>query len=123
MNIGIIRCEKNADRCPLTNCIKSLRDTREGFLNYHNAQLIGVFTCKCPGDHVNSLGKILKKKGAEAIHFCTCTFSHKKDGKWLLGDGFCDHIDTVLKNLSDEIEIPCLKGTAHLPNGYYPLAF
>ena len=123
MNIGIIRCEKNADRCPLTACIKAVSGGVQGFSGYENPQLIGVFACKCPGDNVNSLGKILKKKGAEAIHFCTCAFSRKQNGKWELGNGFCDHVDSILKTLSDETGIPCIKGTAHLPDGYQPQEF
>lgn len=122
-NIGIIRCEKNADRCPLTNCLKSLKGRKQGFSNYDKGELIGIFTCKCPGDNVTNLGKILKKKGAEAIHFCTCTFAHKKEGEWTMGDGFCDHIDDILKRLSNELKIPCIKGTAHLPDGYRPEEF
>ncbi|MFZ0484058.1 MAG: CGGC domain-containing protein [Desulfobacterales bacterium] len=122
-NIGIIRCEKNADRCPLTNCLKSLKGGQQGFSGYDKGELIGVFTCKCPGDNVINLGKILKKKGAEAIHFCTCTFAHKKEGEWTMGGGFCDHIDNILKGLSNEVKIPCIKGTAHLPDGYVPEVF
>ena len=117
-NIGIIRCEKNEARCPLTSCIKSLQNQIQGFKKYDNTSLIGVFTCKCPGDNVINLGKILKSKGADAIHFCTCTFSSKKDGAWTLEDGFCNHTDSILKKLSEEVKIPCVKGTAHLPDGY-----
>jgi predicted metal-binding protein len=117
-NIGIIRCEKNEERCPLTSCIKSLYDTSEGFSQYNDANLIGIFTCRCPGDNVLKLAKILKSKGADAIHFCTCTFANNKEGKWLMGDGFCEEIDNIVKKLSSEINIPCVKGTAHLPNDY-----
>ncbi len=116
--IGIIRCEKNSDRCPLTNCLKSLKGMQQGFSNYDSTELIGVFTCHCPGENVINLGKILKSKGAETIHFCTCTFAHKDEGKWIMGNGFCDHIDEIIQKLSDELKIPCLKGTAHLPDGY-----
>ena len=122
-NIGIIRCEKNAEQCPLTSCLKSLNGSKEGFSLHENAQLIGVFTCKCPGDNVVTLGKILKNKGAEAIHFCTCTFAHKEDGKWTVGGGFCDDVDAILQRLSTEADIPCVKGTAHLPQGYTPETF
>ena len=118
-DIGIIRCEKNEDRCPLTGCIKSLYGTSEGFSQYNNANLIGIFTCKCPGDNVIKLGKILKSKGADAIHFCTCTFAGNKAGKWVMGDGFCEKVDNILKQLSSEVHIPCIKGTAHLPTGYH----
>jgi len=76
--VGIIRCEKNADRCPLTSGLKSLRDPAEGFSDYKDAELVGVFTCSCPGDNTGNLGKILKSKGAQIIHFCTCSFARKK---------------------------------------------
>jgi len=122
-NIGIIRCEKNAERCPLTSCLKSLTNTKESFSAYKNAELIGVFTCRCPGDNVVEMGKILKAKGAETIHLCTCTFAHREDGKWVTGGGFCDHVDTLLERLSKETGIPCVKGTAHLPEGYQAEVF
>ena len=122
-NVGIIRCEKNAERCPLTSCFESLADTKEGFSTYENAELTGVFTCLCPGDNVAQMGKILKAKGAEAIHFCTCAFAHREDGKWVAGSGFCDHVDTLLERLSKEAGIPCVKGTAHLPEGYQAETF
>jgi predicted metal-binding protein len=117
-NIGIIRCEKNAERCPLTSCLKSLAASAEGFSSYDNGTLTGIFTCRCPGDNVIELGKILKAKGADAIHFCTCTFAHKEEGKWVEGGGFCNEVDAILERLSREAEIPCVKGTAHLPQGY-----
>jgi len=116
--VGIIRCEKNAERCPLTGCLKSLSNTKEGFSSYEKAELIGIFTCRCPGNNVIDMGKILKSKGAETIHFCTCIFAHREDGKWVAGGGFCDHLDTLLRRLSKEADIPCAKGTAHLPEGY-----
>ncbi|GAB4348230.1 MAG: hypothetical protein Kow0099_30690 [Candidatus Abyssubacteria bacterium] len=117
-SVGIIRCEKNEERCPLTNCLKSLRNTEQGFASYDGAELVGIFTCRCPGDNLVNLGKILKSKGAEMIHFCTCTFAHREEGKWMLGEGFCDHVDLLLRQLSREVGIPFVKGTAHLPEGY-----
>lgn len=117
-NVGIIRCEKNAERCPLTSCLKSLRSAKEGFSSYQGAELIGVFACRCPGDNVANLAKVLKGKGAETTHFCTCAFAHREDGKWVAGGGFCDSIDTILRRVSREAGIPCVKGTAHLPEGY-----
>lgn len=122
-NIGIIRCEKNMERCPLTSCLKSLKNTAEGFASYETAELTGIFTCRCPGDNVVDMGKILKSKGAEAIHFCTCTFAHRENGKWVAGGGFCNHPDTILQRLSREVGIPCVKGTAHLPEGFRPEVF
>ena len=121
--VGIIRCERNADRCPLTSGLKSVRDTAEGFSGYTGAELVGVFTCSCPGDNAGNLGKILKSKGAQRIHFCTCTFAHKEEEKWIMGSGFCPDIDNILKRVSKKAEISCVKGTAHLPKGYIPEVF
>ncbi len=123
MNIGLIRCEKNESRCPLTSCIKSVQQKKEGFAQYDDAALVGVFTCKCPGDAVKDFSAILKAKGAEAIHFCTCAFSHKEDGRWTLGDGFCKDIDALAKSAAEAAGIPCVKGSAHLPEGYHPEVF
>ncbi|RJP69356.1 MAG: CGGC domain-containing protein [Candidatus Abyssobacteria bacterium SURF_17] len=117
-NIGIIRCEKNEERCPLTSCLKSMKETTEGFSSYQNAELVGVFTCRCPGNSLVNMAKILKSKGADTLHFCTCTFAHREDGKWVAGGGYCDHVDALLQRLSKEADIPCAKGTAHLPEGY-----
>lgn len=117
--IAIIRCEKNEDRCPLTSGFKCLAEKKEGFAHYDENSLAGVFTCKCPGDNAVKLAKILKSKGAEAIHFCTCTFSKKTDKGWDMADGgFCDHIDDIIEKVNQETGIPCVKGTAHLPVGY-----
>jgi predicted metal-binding protein len=118
MNIGMIRCEINEKTCPLTGCFKCLEETTQGFADYDSAKLVGVFTCRCPGDNVGNLGKILKAKGAEAIHFCTCTFAHIEDGKWQMGDGICDPVDDLLKKVATETGLPCVKGSAHLPEGY-----
>jgi predicted metal-binding protein len=118
MNIGLIRCEKNEKKCPLTGCLKSLEETTQGFAEYDNAKLVGVFSCRCPGDDIGNLGKILKAKGAEAIHLCTCTFAHKEDGQWQMEDGLCDHADHLLSTLSEATALSCVKGSAHLPEGY-----
>ena len=88
--IGLIRCEKNEKRCPLTGCIKSLESQSQGFAMYDKAQLVGVFTCRCPGDDAIEMAKILKSKGADAVHLCTCTFAHKENVQWMMGNGFCD---------------------------------
>ncbi len=122
-NIGIIRCEKNAQRCPLTNCIKSLRNGEQAFSRYSSPQLIGVFSCQCPGDNVANLAKILKSKGAEAIHFCTCTFASKSETGWQMGDGFCENVDELMRQVAEATQLPCVKGTAHLPENYSPQVF
>ena len=46
------------------------------------------------------MAKILKSKGVEVIHFSTCTFSHKEDGKWSLGQGLCEDLDTLAQRIS-----------------------
>ncbi|HDQ41958.1 MAG TPA: CGGC domain-containing protein [Desulfonatronum sp.] len=119
--IGIIRCEKNEHKCPLTNCLKSLAEGGQGFAVHQGPNtLVGVFTCRCPGDQAVNLGKILKSKGAEVIHWCTCLFAHKEEGRWLAGDGFCQDVDSLIQRVAREAEITCVKGTAHLPQGYQP---
>ncbi|MDD5451893.1 MAG: CGGC domain-containing protein [Desulfovibrionales bacterium] len=121
--IGLIRCEKNEKRCPLTGCLQSMKNTTQAFARYADAELVGVFTCRCPGEGVVELSKILKSKGAEVIHWCTCTFARQENGKWVAGGGFCDSVDTILNRISQEAEITCVKGTAHLPEGYQPKVF
>ena len=46
-----------------------------------------------------------------------------KDGEWIEGKGFCEHIDEILQRISKETGIPCVKGTAHLPKGYVPQVY
>jgi predicted metal-binding protein len=72
--VAIIRCEKNAEKCPMTSCLACLIAAEEGFSGYDSCTPVGVFTCRCPGDRTVELAGILKTKGAEAIHFCTCAF-------------------------------------------------
>ncbi len=121
--IGLIRCEKNENRCPLTSCLRSLKTTTQGFAGYEAAELVGVFTCRCPGSGVADMAKILKRKGAEAIHFCTCTFAHKEEGAWVEGRGFCKHLENLLQQIAGEADIPCVQGTAHLPASYTPITY
>jgi len=117
--VAIIRCEKNENRCPLTSCFKCLGENTQGFAGYDKSILAGVFTCRCPGDNAVDLAKILKSKGAEAIHFCTCTFANKTDGGWVSsGGGFCDHLDQIIEQVHDATGLSCVKGTAHLPKDY-----
>jgi predicted metal-binding protein len=119
--IGIIRCEKNMDRCPLTNCLRCLEEGREGFSIYDDCSLVGVFSCHCPGDKAVDLAKILKAKGAEAIHFCTCTFAEKTQEGWVNEKGgYCEAIDGVMEEVNSRTGLSCVKGTAHLPKGYVP---
>ena len=119
--VAIIRCEKNEERCPLTMCFKDLIETKEGFAEYDDCMPAGVFTCRCPGDNAVNLAKILKSKGAEAIHFCTCAFATKTDTGWDSSNGgFCENLDKIIERVSRESGLPCVKGTAHLPKGYTP---
>ncbi|WP_320175925.1 CGGC domain-containing protein [Maridesulfovibrio sp.] len=121
--IGMIRCEKNENTCPLTNCIKCHDQAVQGFSGYDECSLAGVFTCRCPGDNFADMVKILKAKGAESVHVVTCTFSKKDDGVWKLENGFCDKIDELARNAAAEAGIPVTKGTAHLPENYKPEVF
>ncbi len=118
--IGMIRCEKNDSRCPLTGCFTCLKNSKQGFAAYDETELVGMFTCRCPGNDVVDMARIIQSKGADVIHFCTCAFAKKKEGKWVLGDGFCDHLDTLMDRVTKEAGIACIKGTAHLPEGYQP---
>lgn len=116
---AIIRCEKNMDRCPLTNCFKSMAEKKEGFAKYDDCMPAGVFTCRCPGDNALALAKILKSKGAEAVHFCTCAFAGKSDAGWTAANGgFCANLDEIIERVNKETGLPCVKGTAHLPKDY-----
>ncbi|BBO67875.1 hypothetical protein DSCA_18050 [Desulfosarcina alkanivorans] len=121
--IGLIRCQKNETRCPLTGCFKCLENREQGFSGHEQTELVGVFTCRCPGDGLVDMAKILKSKGADTIHVCTCTFSHKADGKWIAGNGFCGDVDRLMAQIASETQMPCVKGTAHLPEGYHPRVF
>jgi len=117
--VAIIRCEKNMDKCPLTNCFRCLTEQKEGFAGYDECTPAGIFTCRCPGDNAVGSAKILKAKGAEAIHFCTCTFAKKSDNGWVMkAGGFCEDIDAIIERVNEETGIPCVKGTAHLPKDY-----
>ena len=118
--IGLIRCEKNENRCPLTGCLTSLKTCAQGFAGYDAAEITGIFTCRCPGDGTVEKAKILKSKGAEAIHFCTCAFARKESNAWVMGDGFCDHLDDLMSQVAAQVDLPCVKGSAHLPEGYRP---
>jgi predicted metal-binding protein len=116
--IGLIRCEKNEDRCPLTSCLLSLRDGKQGFARYFKTELVGVFTCHCPGDCIAGQAQILKNKGADVIHMCTCAFAGKEDGQWVNDKGFCERVDELLWRVTEQTGLPSVKGTAHLPAGF-----
>jgi predicted metal-binding protein len=117
--VAIIRCEKNETKCPLTNCFKCLAEKKEGFTGYHDGMLAGVFTCRCPGDNVMELSRILKSKGAEVIHFCTCTFAKKTNDGWNASlNSFCENVDALIEQANKATGLPCVKGTAHLPKDY-----
>ncbi len=118
--IAIIRCEKNEARCGLTNCFKCMIENKEGFERYEGCIPAGVFTCRCPGDNAVELAKILKSKGADVIHFCTCAFAKKTDPGWVAHNGFCDHLDEIIEHVNAETGLMCVKGTAHLPKHYEP---
>ena len=88
------------DRCPLTNCLRCLDERKEGFADYEGCRLMGVFACRCPGENATDLARILKSKGAEAIHFCTCTFAGKNEDGWSLEkEGLCAQIDEIMERV------------------------
>ncbi len=117
--IGLIRCEKNINRCPMTNCIRSLAEKQQSFSIYDECELIGIFSCNCPGDNIVDKAKILKARGADAIHFSTCIFATKGKDGWTIKDGgFCDHIDDLIEKVHNETGLTCVKGSAHLPSDY-----
>jgi predicted metal-binding protein len=120
--IAIIRCEKNEETCPLTNCFNTMMNAVQGFSAYDECIPAGVFTCRCPGDNVANLGKILKSKGADVIHLCTCSFAKKTEKGWDNSQGgFCDHIEKIAEDIARAAGLPCVLGTAHLPKGYTPV--
>ena len=81
----------------------------------------GIFTCRCPGDNVADMAKILKAKGADFIHLCTCTFSKKTDQGWTAENGgFCSHLNEIITRIHNETGLQVVKGTAHLPKAYSP---
>jgi predicted metal-binding protein len=122
--VGIIRCEKNETRCPLTNCFKTMIETTQGFVGYDACMPAGVFTCRCPGDNVADMAKILKSKGAEAIHLSTCTFASKTQDGWdKTKGGFCPDIEKIAVDITKASGLPCTLGTAHLPKDYTPVTF
>ena len=122
--VAIIRCEKNENKCPLTSCFKALDETGQGFSRYESCTLAGVFTCRNSGENVVDLAKILKSKGAEVIHFCTCTFAKKTEQGWdKVPGGFCQQIEQMAKQVSQATGLPCVLGTAHLPKGYEPIVY
>lgn len=119
--IGIIRCEKNEKKCPLTGCLTCLKQRTQGFQSYDQTLLVGVFTCRCDEDSVENLARILKAKGAEVIHMPTCLFANKVDNEWTLdGGGFCDKLDSLLGRVREASGLRCIQGTAHLPEGFVP---
>ena len=116
---AIIRCEKNEHRCPLTSCLNCLVDGKQGFAMHGGCRPAGIFTCRCPGDNIVDMAKILKAKGADVIHICTCAFSKKTENGWVAADGgFCGHVDEMIARIHQETGLPVVKGTAHLPEDY-----
>jgi len=117
--VAIIRCEKNAEKCPLTSCLTCLMAAKEGFSCYEACTPVGVFTCRCPGDGTVELATVLKAKGADAIHFCTCAFASKSEQGWTSANGgFCEQIDEIIEHVYSATGLRCVKGTAHLPGEY-----
>ncbi|SHK43828.1 Predicted metal-binding protein [Desulfatibacillum alkenivorans DSM 16219] len=117
--IGIIRCEKNETTCPLVGCIKPMSGKAQAYKDYEDPQLMGVFTCRCPGDNVVELAGIMKKKGIEFIHFPTCLFSTKTEDGWASEPGgFCGKLPELMKAVHEATGLPVVAGTGHLPKGH-----
>jgi len=122
--VAIIRCEKNLEKCPLKSCLMSLVNKKQAFEQYTETTPGGVFVCRCPGDNAVELARKLKLKGADTIHFTTCTFASKTTDGWTEeAGGFCEEIDEIIARVSRTVGIPCVKGTAHLPQGYTPVSW
>jgi len=117
--IALIRCDKYEIQCPMTGCLQSLKSCTDGFSTHMETELMGVFTCQCPGDNVVEMANILKSKGAEVIYFCTCTFAFKDGAKWILDNAFCDQVNLLLHHITFDAGIDCIKRTAHLPDGIF----
>jgi len=118
--IAMIRCEKNMEKCPQTSCFAAMTSKKEGFQIYDDDCIpAGVFVCHCPGEDTVEKANILKSKGVDAIHFCTCTFATKGEGGWSMENGgFCEDINKIIERVHQETDVPCVKGTAHLPKDY-----
>ncbi|MFO8100934.1 MAG: CGGC domain-containing protein [Dehalococcoidia bacterium] len=120
--VAIIRCEENEDECPMTACFASLKSRKAAFEIYEEeCDLMGVYTCHCPGDCAVDLASDLKSRGAQVIHFCTCTFATQVEGRgWVMENGgLCNHdIDQIIERVHNATGLPCVKGTAHLPKNY-----
>lgn len=122
--IGLLRCRENETKCPLTNCFRSLVNREQGFFGYDQTDLTGVFTLQDEMKETLDLARILKSKGAEAIHVVTCAFAHKQEGTtWKLGHGFVPDVDHLCARIAQTTGLPCIKGSAHLPPGYTPEVF
>lgn len=119
--IAMIRCEKNENTCPLTACIACLERGTQAFKGYDETTLVGVFTCRCGQDNLEDLARVLKSKGAEVIHVPTCLFANKVDGRWVMeGGGLCRELESVCSRIREASGLPCVEGTAHLPEGFVP---
>ena len=108
------------EKCPQASCFAAMTGKKEGFKIYQDDCIpAGVFVCHCPGEDTVEKANILKNKGAEVIHFCTCTFATKGDGGWSMENGgFCENVDEIIERVHRETGVPCVKGTAHLPEDY-----
>lgn len=110
------------DACAMTSCFKSIKNREHGFAGYDEIELVGILPCRCPGDVAVARARLLVgKKGAEVIHFTTCTFADKiRDGVHEIrdGSGFCDNLEVIMKKVCEEVGTKVVKGTANLPVGY-----
>ncbi len=121
--IGMLRSRHNERQCPLTNCFKSLDEGVQGFSDDGGAVPAGVFTLAESDDETVQLAKILKSKGADAVHIVTCAFARKADAGWVVEAERLTAMEALAGRIASEAKLPCVLGTAHLPEGYAPLRY
>ena len=112
--IGIIRCEKSLDHCSLSCCLRCIGNGAAAVIE--TPSLAGIVACHCPGDNVVKLAMQLKAKGAEVIYLCTCAFTKVSKEGWSREEVFCEHIDRIVQDITQQAGIPCKKVIAPLPD-------
>ncbi len=84
--IAILTCQKSAEKCCGTDCLKHLSERERSFAPYkgQHVRLAGFTTCSgCDADHRTDPGfgsKIehLLKAGVSEVHIAACVTSEKK---------------------------------------------
>jgi predicted metal-binding protein len=104
MKVGIIQCEAIRKSCVADRCMKSAREKSGSFEKYDTVELVGMLTCGgCPAkrndDNFLSKVEILKKQGADVIHFGNCI------------DGFCPYRINRKKTVEEKLGLHVEMGT------------